>query len=152
MGRPGLTLLAVAALALAPAATVDAATKPCTKGKCAVRKAKKQLRGKVLIRFVETGSIGTPSSLDQRLHLCRGGRFIFDTVSDIPGVSTTTTHTEGGWRVLSARFSRDGRHARARVHGTPDDGSPPLTVKVTADDGVVKVDGNPVIVQRSDQC
>ena len=60
--------------------------------------------------------------------------------------------SQGRWRILSARFSRDGRHARAKVRGTPDDGSTPLTVKIRADDGVVRVDGNPVIVQRSDLC
>ena len=103
-------------------------------------------------RQSETGTIGNPSSLDQRLHLRRGGHFIYDSVSDFPGVSTTTQHIEGDWRILSARFSRNGRHARAKVRGTPDDGSTPLKVKVTADEGVVRVDGNLVIAQRSDLC
>ncbi len=112
------------ALAGAVAATVlatpaPAAKKPCTKGQCAVRKARALIKNRVFIRFTETGSIGTPSSLDQRLHLCARGRFVYDVVSDIPGVSTTANRTTGSWRVLSARFSRNGRRVRARVRGTP---------------------------------
>jgi hypothetical protein len=141
-----------AVAAAAPATPAPAAKKPCTKGPCAVRKARALLKNRVLIRFTETGSIGTPSSLDQRLHLCGGGRFVYDVVSDIPGVSTTSNRTTGVWRVLSARFSRNGRRVRARVRAKPDDGTAPLTVRITSDGTTVRVDGAPVIVQRSDVC
>jgi hypothetical protein len=146
--------LAVASPAIAApldrAATV--ATPPCTKGPCAVRKARALLRDRVLIRFVETGSIGNESSLDQRLHLCGGGHFIYDVVSYIPGLAASQQRTEGHWRVPWARFSRSGKRARARVRGTPDDGSPPLSITVTANGSNVRVDGATVIFQRSDLC
>jgi hypothetical protein len=153
MHRRALAIGVTAALAATGFANpAPAAKKPCTEGKCAVRKARALLKNRVLIRFTETGSAGTPSSLDQRLHLCAGGRFVYDVVSDIPGVSTTHNRTIGAWRVLSAHFSRDGRRVRARVRGTPDDGSPPLTVRITSDGTTVHVDGAPVIFQRSDVC
>ena len=99
------------------AGPAPAAKKRCTKGPCAVKKARKLLTGRVLIRFTDTGSVGVPSSLDQRLHFCRGGRFIYDSVSYLPDVGTYADRTTGTWRVLSARFSRSGKKVRARVRG-----------------------------------
>ena len=157
MPRRPLAIVAAGAvafggLAFAAFDEASAAGRPCTNGPCAVRKARSLLRDRVLIRFVETGSIGNESSLDQRLHLCGGGRFVYDVVSNVPGAATTQQRTEGAWRVLSATFSRNGRRARARVRGTPDDGSPALTVTVTVRGSVVRVDGALVAVQRSDLC
>ncbi|MGH2967760.1 MAG: hypothetical protein ACRDK0_01665 [Solirubrobacteraceae bacterium] len=162
MDRGALAIVVAGAfatgLAFAPAAVpapLDAAAvakRPCTKGPCAVRKARALLRDRVLIRFVETGSIGNESSLDQRLHLCGGGHFIYDVVSYIPGLAASQQRTEGDWRVLSATFTRNGRRARARVRGTPDDGSPALTITVTANGSIVRVDGAIVTAQRSDLC
>jgi hypothetical protein len=99
-------------------------------------------------RFTETGE----ASFDQRLHLCRSTRFIYDTVSHLPDVGTTVQRTEGRWRVTSARFARRGRHGRATVRGTPDDGSAPVRITVTVDGNVVRIDGALVAVDPSDLC
>ena len=54
------------------------------------RRASKMLANKVFIRFTETGSIGNESSLDQRLHLCRSGDYVYDSVSYVQGVSVAS--------------------------------------------------------------
>jgi hypothetical protein len=118
----------------------------------AIARARNLLRGHVYIRFTESGVLG--NSLDQRLHLCSTGRFVYDTVSDLPEAgSTVTTHVTGRWRVLSAHFARHGLGASARVRGVPGDGSSPLTVRFMRDNhGKITIDGNIVEVQRSDKC
>ena len=68
-----LTLLLALFLLAAPA-TASAAKKD-------ERRAKRMLANKVFIRFTETGSIGNESSLDQRLHLCKSGEYVYDSVS-----------------------------------------------------------------------
>ena len=50
--------------------------------KGSIARATALLNGKRFTHFVETGSIGVPSSYDERLHLCAGGRFVFDEVSN----------------------------------------------------------------------
>ena len=52
---------------------------------------------------------------------------------------------------MSARVRKNGT-SRARVRGTPDDGSEPTTVKITWDGSVTRLDGLEVIVERSDLC
>ena len=138
-----LTLLLALFLLAAPAAA-SAAKKD-------ERRAKKMLANKVFIRFTETGSIGNESSLDQRLHLCRGGDYVYDSVSYVQGISIASQRFTGTWRVVSARIKKHGT-SRARVRGTPDDGSKPTTVKITWDGSVTRLDGLEVIVERSDLC
>jgi hypothetical protein len=138
-----LTLLIALFLLAAPAAASAAAKDE--------RRARKMLANKVFIRFTETGSIGNESSLDQRLHLCRGGDYVYDSVSYVQGVSIEAERYTGTWKVVGARIRKDGT-GRARVRGRPDDGSPPSTVKITFDGEVTRLDGAEVIVQRSDVC
>ena len=138
-----LTILLALFLLAAPA-TASAAKKD-------ERRARKALANKVFIRFTETGSIGNESSLDQRLHLCRGGDYVYDSVSYVQGVSVAHERYTGTWKVVSAKVRRNGT-GRARVRGTPDDGSDPTTVRISWDGSVTRLDGLEVIVQRSDLC
>jgi hypothetical protein len=135
-----LTLLLALFLLAAPG-TASAAKKD-------ERRARKALADKVFIRFTETGS---DSSLDQRLHLCRSGDYVYDSVSYVQGVSIESERYTGTWKVVSAKVRKNGT-GRARVRGTPDDGSDPTTVKITWDGSVTRLDGLEVIVQRSDLC
>lgn len=66
-------------------------------------------------------------------------------------MSTESERTTGTWKVVGARISKDGA-GRARVRGRPDDGGDPVTIKITFDGDVTRVDGLEVIVQRSDLC
>jgi hypothetical protein len=164
MTRTSLTICVIAALAASAAATTTAGAAPparehapgahaavCTKGACARRKARKLLADTVLIRFTETGSIGNYSSLDERLHLCRSSDYVFDSVSYVEGAGTYSERHTGRWRVVTARL-RKGGGGSAKLRGTPDDGSPAITLKVTFDGSETRVDGAAVIVQRSDLC
>ncbi|MEA2444617.1 MAG: hypothetical protein QOJ12_1909 [Thermoleophilales bacterium] len=107
-----------------------------------------RLANKRFTRFTQSGM----SSFDQRLHLCRDKRFIYDTVSSIEGgiVPPDVRRVEGTWRVISGRIS--GKVWTARVRGTPSDGSPPLTVRFRTDGKRVTVDGNLASAERSDLC
>ena len=166
MTRTRLTISLIAALAASTVATAGAAAAPapepreraatahaaaCTKGACARRKARKLLAGKVLIRFTETGSIGNYSSLDQRLHFCKSSDYVYDSVSYVEGAGTYHERHTGSWRVVKASLRKGGR-GTAKVRGTPDDGSPPTTIKVTFDGSETRLDGSVVIVERSDVC
>jgi hypothetical protein len=138
-----LAWLVAAALVTASAAAATPAP---------IKRAASLLGGARFTRFVDTGSVGVPSSFDQRLHLCRDGRFVFDQVSSLPGVTDpTVTRTTGRWRVISASFSRDGRRGLARVQGVPEQG-PPLVIVIATDGRRTTIDGNLVIVGRSDLC
>ena len=164
MTRTSLTICVIAALAATAGATTTAGAAPaaresaagahaaaCTKGACARRKARKLLADKVLIRFTETGSIGTYSSLDERLHLCKSSDYVYDSVSYVEGASTYSERHTGSWRVVTARL-RKGGTGSAKVRGTPDDGSPVITLKITFDGSETRINGGAVIVQRSDLC
>ena len=87
-----LTILLALFLLVAPA-TASAAKKD-------ERHAKKMLANKVFIRFTETGSIGNESSLDQRLHLCKGGAYVYDSVSYVQGTSIASQRYTGTWKVV----------------------------------------------------
>jgi hypothetical protein len=113
-----------------------------------VAQATSLLSGKRITRFVETGSISVPSSYDQRLHLCTGGRFVFDEVSSLPGVGTRAVRTVGRWRVLSASFA--GKRAAARIRGVVNGRAVVLTV--VSDGRRTTAGGSPVLVERSDLC
>jgi hypothetical protein len=146
----------VAALLIALALPMAAQAAPaahCTKGKCAKKRATKLFADRVFIKFTETGSIGNPSSLDQRLHLCAGGNYIYDSWSYIEetGTSSLQRYT-GTWRVRKARMSRNGKRGSARVRGKPDGGGPATTVKITWTRSAARLDGAEVIVQQSDLC
>jgi hypothetical protein len=129
-----------------------AASSPAARSGSAIARARNLLRGHVYIRFTESGVLG--NSLDQRLHLCSNGKFVYDTVSNLPEPGTTTTNrVRGRWRVLAAHFARRGLVASARVKGTPDDGSAPLTVRFARTArGRITIDGAAVSVGRSDLC
>jgi hypothetical protein len=134
------TLIALLLAALAVTGTATASERDDR------RKARKQLADKVLIRFTESAT----ASLDQRLHLCRNGDYVYDSVSDIPEVGTTVQRFTGTWKVVSARFKKG--KTTAKVRGMPDDGSAPTTVKITFDGSTTRLDGAAVIVERSDLC
>jgi hypothetical protein len=138
-----LIAVLLAALVAAPAAGAGPKDKA---------KARKMLADKVFIRFTETGSVGNESSLDERLHLCGGGNYIFDSVSSIEGLDPQHTRYTGTWKVVGAKIKKGGKRGSARVRGTPEDGSPPTTIRITFDGSVTRVDGSAVIVGASDLC
>jgi hypothetical protein len=155
--RLPIVMLLTALVAFGGATEAVAAPKKskCTKGDCAKRRAKKLLSGRVFIRFTDTGSAGFPSSLDQRLHLCGDTSFIYDSVSYIPGIEPDldqVIRVTGSWKVTSASMNASGKRGKAKVKGTPDDGSAPTTVKITWNPSKAQIDGNDVIVQQSDLC
>src|SRR5215210_6287592 len=88
MRRIGIIAVLFGALIWGSAGAAVAAAPTSAAGKSAIARATSLLSGKSFTRFTETGSISVPSSYDQRLHLCAGGRFVFDEVSHLPGIST----------------------------------------------------------------
>jgi hypothetical protein len=110
------------------------------------KQATKLLRGNRYTRFV--GSV-TGGSFDQRLHLCKSGRFIYDTVSNPGEGDPDVRRVEGRWTVTSA--THKGNVWTAKVRGTPDNGSA-LTVRFRKQGKRVTIDGNLVIADRSDLC
>jgi hypothetical protein len=113
-----------------------------------VARATSLLSGKRITRFVETGSISVPSSYDQWLHLCTGGRFVLDDVSILPGAGTRVVRTVGRWRVLWASFDR--KRAAARVRGIANGRA--VVLGIVTDGRRTTAGGSPVIVERSDLC
>jgi hypothetical protein len=133
----------------APAEAAD----HCTSGKCARTRVKHLVADRVFIKHTETGSIGNPSSLDQRLHVCRGGDFIYDSVSSIEATGTSSLQrTTGTWTVRKAHLSRNGKRGKATLRGEPDGGGPATTVRIRWKSGMVWVDGAAVIAGESDLC
>ena len=133
-------------LALAPgpaAATTSSAavTGAASKAKT-IRRVTARLGNTRFTRFV--------GSFDQRLHLCRDRSFIYDTVSSSEGSDPDVRRVEGSWRVTSASIR--GPVWKARVRGTPSDGSPAITVAIRTDGSRTTIDGNVVIAERSDLC
>jgi hypothetical protein len=146
------TILSIAVLfgALTWGATGAAITAAPTSasGKGAVARATSLLEGKSFTRFAETGSIAVPSSYDQRLHLCPGGRFVFDEVSYVPGVSNRVSRTAGRWQVLSASFSRS--RAAVRVRGVTANRA--IVVTIASDGRRTTIAGDAVVAGRSGLC
>ena len=150
-------LIVAATLALFAGAATEAASaapaKHCTSGKCAKKRVKKLLAGRVLIKFTQTTGNTNYTSLDQRLHLCGNGDYIYDSVSYIEATGTTSQQRyTGRWKVKSAHLSRSGNRGAARLKGTPDGGGPATTVRVKWKNGQVRLDGAEVIADRSDLC
>jgi hypothetical protein len=129
----------------ANAATIEVGV---SASKGSIARATALLNGKRFTHFVETGSVGVPSTYDERLHLCRGGRFVFDEVSGLAGVSTRVARTTGRWRVLSASFAH-GR-ATARIRGVASQRA--LVLVIATDGRRTTVGGRSAIVDRSDLC
>jgi len=150
-------LIIAVTLALVAGAVTDAATaapaRHCTHGKCAKKRATKLLAGRVLIKFTQTTGNTNYTSLDQRLHLCGGGDYIYDSVSyiEVTG-STTQQRYTGRWKVKRARLSRSGKRGTVRVRGVPDQGGPATTVTIRWTKRSARLDGDEVIVDRSDLC
>ena len=149
-----MKLIASAAVLAALVLAVPAqAAKHCTSGKCARTRATHLLADRVFIKHTETGSIGNPSSLDPRLHLCGTGEFIYDSVSYIEETGTSSLQrTTGSWTVRKAHLSRNGRRGSAKVRGEPDNGGPATTVRIRWKNGQARVDGAAVIAGQSDLC
>jgi hypothetical protein len=147
-------LIVAAILALSTATVAEAKpAKRCTTGKCARDRATHLLEGRVFIKFTQTTGNTNYTSLDQRLHLCGGGDYVYDSVSYVEATGTTSSQRyTGTWKVKSARLSRSGKRGTVRVRGTPDQGGPATTVKISWTSGSAKVDGAEVIVDRSDLC
>jgi hypothetical protein len=126
----------------------DGVTSAASKKAKAIRRATARLSGKRYTRFTQSGM----TSFDQRLHLCADKHFIYDTVSSTEGGITPpdVRRVEGRWRVTSA--SINGRVWKARVRGTPSDGSPVIVVKFRTNGRRTTIDGNAVTVERSDLC
>ena len=132
-------------------ATADAAG--CTQGKCAKKRAKKLLSNRVFIKFTQTTGNTNYTSLDQRLHLCRPGNYIYESISYIEVTGTTTEQRyTGSWRVTRARLSPNGKRGTARLRGTPDGGGQAATTRIRWKNGLAWVDGAEVIVDQSDLC
>ena len=148
MRRLGLISVVLGALIWGSAGAATAAAPTSARAVGPIARATSLLSGKRFTQFVDTGSISVPSSYDQRLHLCGGGRFVFDEVSHLPEVGTRVARTVGTWRVLSASFSR-GR-AVARVRGVASGRA--LVVVIASDGRRTTIGGKAVIAERSDLC
>jgi len=148
MRRIGLISVVLGALIWGSAASATAAAPTRGGAVSPIARATSLLSGKRFTQFVDTGSISVPSSYDQRLHLCGGGRFVFDEVSHLPEVETRVARTVGRWRVLSASFSR--RRAVARVRGVASGRA--LVVVIASDGRRTTIGGKAVIAERSDLC
>jgi len=148
MRRLGLISVVLGALVWGSVGAAGAAAPTSADAKSPIARTTSLLSGKRFTRFVDTGSMGVSSSYDQRLHLCGGGRFVFDEVSNLPEVGTRVARTVGRWRVLSASFSR-GR-AVARVRGVAS--SRALIVVIASDGRRTTIGGKTVVAERSDLC
>lgn len=139
-------LIAIALGSLIWGSAVAVAASPPAAGP--VSRATSLLSGKRFTHFSDTGSIGVPSSYDERLHLCPGGRFVYDEVSNLPDVSTRGARTVGRWQVLWARFTPRG--AVARVRGVAPNRA--LLVTIASNGRRTTVGGRAASVAPSDLC
>jgi hypothetical protein len=146
---------ALAALSAAPAARGEGDSAPhaqagpraAAASAATVRRARRLLAGRMFTRF--TGSLISGNSYDQRVHLCRNGRFIYDTVSYLPEVGSSVSRVRGRWRVLSASFGR--RVWRATVRSYPDGGGR-TTLTLRYDGRELRVGTALWYAERSDLC
>jgi hypothetical protein len=148
MRRLGIVTILFGALIWGTTGAAVSAAPMGAGGKSAIARATSMLSGKSFTRFTETGRMAAPSSYDQRLHLCAGGRFVFDEVSDLPGVGNRVSRTAGRWQVLSATFNR-GR-AVVRVRGATSNRA--VVVTIASDGRRTTIAGDVVIAARSDLC
>ena len=121
---------------------------PDSGGKTSIARATALLSGKRFTHFTDTGSIGVTSSYDERLHLCAGGRFVYDEVSNLPEVGTRVARTVGRWRGADGEL-QPGK-AVARVRGVARNRA--LVVTIASDGRRTVVGGRAVSVGRSDLC
>ena len=148
MRRIGITVTLFGALLWGSVGAAAAAAPTSAKGKSSIARATALLAGKRFTHFTDTGSVAVPSSYDERLHLCPGGRFVYDEMSNLEGVGTRVARTVGRWQVLSARFER-GR-AVVRVRGEAKNRA--LVVTIASNGRRTLVGGRAVAVGRSDLC
>jgi hypothetical protein len=144
MRRIGLIAILFGALIWGSTGAAVAAAPTSAEAKTAIARATSLLSGRSFTRFTETGS----SSYDQRLHLCQGGRFVFDELSSLPGISNRVSRSVGRWQVLSASFS--GGRAVARVRGVTANRA--VVITIASDGRRTTVAGDLVIAARSDLC
>jgi hypothetical protein len=147
-----------AALALVVAAGAQPAT--AKKRPSAVKTVTKMLTGVYLTTYA-SGNV-TGASAESTVHLCRGGRFLLISSSNVSTVIDDPssydhpsvggeTRTTGYWKVLKASVSRDRRSASALVGYRTDDGASG-SVRVVGGPGGVTVGGQPAEAGRSSVC
>jgi hypothetical protein len=147
-----------AALALMVAAGAQPAT--AKKRSSAVKTVTRMLTGVYLTTYT-SGNV-TGASAESTVHLCRGGRFLLISSSNVSTVIDDPssydhpsvggeTRTTGVWKVLSARVSSDRRSASALV-GYRTDGGDSGSVRITGGPNGVTVGGMPAEAGRSGIC
>jgi hypothetical protein len=145
-----------AALALVVAAGAQPAT--AKKRPSAVKTVTRMLTGVYLTTYT-SGNV-TGASAESTVHLCRGGRFLLISSSNVSTVIDDPSsydhpsvggesRTTGNWRVLSARVSRSS--VSALVGYRTDDGASG-SVRITGGSGGVTVGGMPAEAGRSGVC
>jgi hypothetical protein len=151
-----VALLAASAAGAQPGPHAVAAKKRSS----AVRQVTKLLTGVYLTTYT-SGSV-TGASAESTVHLCRGGRFLLISSSNVSPVIDDPssydhpsvggeTRTTGNWKVLRAHVGRGGRSASAVV-GYRTDGGDSGSVSIAAGPGGVTVGGQPAEAGRSGVC
>jgi hypothetical protein len=148
------------ALGAALALLVSAGAQPAAakKRSSAVKTATRRLTG--IHRTTYTSGDVTGASAQSTVHLCRGGRFVLISSSNVSTVIDDPssydhpsvggeTRTTGFWKVLSARVSRSS--ASALVGYRTDDGATG-SVRITGGPNGVTVGGQPAEAGRSGVC
>jgi hypothetical protein len=150
------------ALGAALALLVSAGAQPAAakKRSSAVKTVTRMLTGVYLTTYT-SGNV-TGASAESTVHLCRGGRFLLISSSNVSTVIDDPssydhpsvggeTRTTGNWKVLSARVSRDRRSASALVGYRTDDGATG-SVRITGGPNGVTIGGQPAEAGRSGVC
>lgn len=147
-----------AAVALLAAAGAQPAT--AKKRSSAVKTVTRMLTGVYLTTYT-SGNV-TGASAESTVHLCRGGRFLLISSSNVstiiddpssydhPSVGGES-RTTGDWKVLRAHIGRGGRSASALVAYRTDDGATG-SVTIAANSRGVTVGGQPAEAGRSGVC
>jgi hypothetical protein len=141
---------------------VSAGAQPAAakKRSSAVKTMTRMLTGVYLTTYT-SGNV-TGASAESTVHLCRGGRFLLISSSNVSTVIDDPssydhpsvggeTRTTGNWKVLSARVSRDRRSASALVGYRTDDGATG-SVGITGGPNGVTIGGQPAEAGRSGVC
>jgi hypothetical protein len=146
--------------ALALVVAVGAQPAGAKKRSSAVKTVTRMLTGVYLTTYT-SGNV-TGASAESTVHLCRGGRFLLISSSNVSTVIDDPSsydhpsvggesRTTGSWRVLRAQVSRDRRSASALVGYRTDDGATG-SVRITGGPGGVTVGGQPAEAGRSGVC